>query len=368
MKTKRIPQHTWLVLLLLPLLAVASAVSNASQPQPTDPGPPPPPAWPTNWLNAPPDIDINVANRLYLPVVTLPDEQTTTNPRQEAARLYRDEYLASATNDPNWTGNQNSCQPGTTSTYFKERVLQRLNYFRKMAGIPAVQEFEAAYNRQAQAAALMMSANRDLDHFPAQDWDCYTQDGANGAGSSNLYLGRYGADAVSGYIKDPGGFNTAVGHRRWLLFPYAQTMGTGDIPASNGYPAANAFWVFGQTSATRPATDHDFVSWPPPGYVPYQVVYPRWSLSYPEADFTSANVTLLENGQPVDLTIEHRWDGSFGSYGESTIVFRPSDMSDGASWSRPSADMSYSVTIDNVLVNGQPRTFTYEVIVFDPDA
>jgi hypothetical protein len=90
---------------------------------------------------------------------------------------------------------------------------------------------------------------------------------------SNLYLGVFGPDAMLGYVHDPGGNNSAVGHRCWLLYPLIQQMGTGDIPPASNHSAANAHWVF-DLPRSYPATRDTFVVWPPPGYVPYSLIFP----------------------------------------------------------------------------------------------
>lgn len=88
-----------------------------------------------------------------------------------------------------------------------------------MAGIPPLLGLDDTYSAKAQAATLMMSVNRKLSHSPDSSWTCYTANGREGAGSSNLYLGVFGPSAISGYIRDPGSGNYFVGHRRWILYP-----------------------------------------------------------------------------------------------------------------------------------------------------
>jgi hypothetical protein len=43
------------------------------------------------------------------------------------------------------------------------------------------------------------------------------------------------------------------------------------------------------------------------------------------------------------------------------------NMSSYASWPKPEADETYRVTIDNVIIGDSPRSFTYSVVVFDPE-
>ena len=171
--------------------------------------------------------------------------------------------------------------PGTTSSAFRDAVALRVNYYRAMAGVPAVIVFSDEFNRKSQQAALMMSANNQFNHAPPVTWKFYTAEGAEAAGKSNLTLGSTGPLAISSLMSDGNANNTAVGHRRWILYPQTQIMGTGNIPATGGFKATAALWIFDSNFArARPDTRDGFVAWPPPGFVPYQVVFPRWSFTF----------------------------------------------------------------------------------------
>ncbi len=115
--------------------------------------------------------------------------------------------------------------------------------------------------------------------------------------------------------------------------------------------------MFGAATAERPETRDHFFAWPPPGYVPYLVVYPRWSFSYDEADFSHASVTMTYGEHEVPLTLLPAADG----YGENTIVWEPH-----ISLARPEADQWYTVRVRNVVIEGIVHHFTYVVILFDP--
>ena len=288
---------------------------------------------------------------------------SVTPANREASRdFYLTYYQNAATPPQGWTGNRTACDAGTTSSAFRDAILLRINYYRAMAGAPAQVTFDGTYTAKAQQAALMMSANSALSHSPPATWSCYTADGAQAAGSSNLALGTYGWRAITAYMKDFGTNNGAVGHRRWILYPQTQNMGTGDIPPESG-SAANDLWVFDSHMwEPRPPTREAFVAWPPPGYVPYQVVFPRWSFSYPSAVFSQASVTMTQGQQSIPLSLETVANG----YGENTIAWIPNGLSSSSSWPQPAADTPYSVTISNVIISGSPRSFTYEVVVMDP--
>jgi uncharacterized protein YkwD len=317
------------------------------------------------------------AYHVFLPYLTQANGSPTVDiqNRQSSLTFFQQEFQGTQTPSSaeaaqsaqaaaiNWTGSHAACNPGTTDASFRQAILRRINYFRAMAGVPASITFSDDSNRKAQAAALIMSANRALSHSPPSNWACYSTDGADGAGSSNLYLGAYGGDAILGYMRDAGGGNGAVGHRRWILYPQTQTMGTGDIPAVNGYPAANTLRVFdAHMWEARPAVRDTFVSWPPAGYVPYPVVFARWSFSYPGADFSAARVSMRTGSTSISVA----QSGPDNGYGENTLVWIPMGLSDSASWPRPTVDTTYVVTVQNVNVNNQSRSFTYNVIVFDP--
>ena len=288
-----------------------------------------------------------------------------TAKREEARNFFNTVYAVSEGFSIGWTGNLGTCTPGTTDAAFRNLVAIRINYFRAMAGIPANIAFDPIFNTKDQAAALIMSANNSLSHFPPTTWTCYSADGYEAAGKSNIALGNAGPDAVTAFIEDSGSNNTVVGHRRWLLYPQTQLMGTGDVPDTGANYAGNAIFVQdGHYSDPRPSTRDNFVSWPPPGFVPYPVIFARWSISFPNANFSSATVTMSTNSVNIPVTRETVANG----YGENTLVWYPTSLNPAQSyaWPRPSADTVYNISVQNVTVSGSPRSFSYSVTVFDP--
>ncbi|MCB1921024.1 MAG: DUF4214 domain-containing protein [Candidatus Competibacteraceae bacterium] len=283
---------------------------------------------------------------------------------RETVRLfYNTVYSSSESVDAGWNGDITTCQAGTTSSEHQAATLRRVNWYRAMAGVPANIVFDSEFSRKAQQAALMMSANNRLSHTPPSSWTCYTADGAEAAGKANLYLGNAGSDAINGYLQDAGSSNYPIGHRRWILYPQTQFMGTGDVVPINGAARANALWVFDNNMwGPRPSVRDDFIAWPPQGYTPYPTVYPRWSFSYPSADFSGASVTMTKGGSSINVKQESYVTG----YGENTLVWIPAPYSDGQSWAQPTADETYQVTVSSVLINSQVRSFNYTVTVFDP--
>lgn len=285
--------------------------------------------------------------------------------REEVRSFFNAVYKSSDGMPMNSSAVVTNCIAGTNATVFVEAELRRINWFRAMAGVPASVTFLATNNARCQQAALMMARNNALNHFPPTNWFCYTSEGALAAQNSNLALGYSGAAAIHGYMLDFGAGNAAVGHRRWLLYPQTQLMGGGDVPAQGSFYDANATWVFdGHYFDPRPATRTPYVSWPPPGYTPYQVVFPRWSFSYPGANFTNATVTMKSNGVTVAVFKESVVSG----FGENTLVWVPMGLdanNPATTFPFNGSDTVYTVTISNIV--GMPQnTYTYNVTVFDP--
>ncbi|MEY4081548.1 MAG: hypothetical protein RL430_1978, partial [Actinomycetota bacterium] len=195
-----------------------------------------------------------------------------------------------------WTGDVSKCDGGTTSTEYQQSILQRVNWHRAMAGVSDV-TYRSDLNAQQQAGALISAAEGQLSHTPAQSAKCWTQDGYNATSRSNLSLGVNGVRAMTGYVEDPGANNAAAGHRWWLVNPRLKTITSGDTKEGNGSWGANALHVFDTASTPVQQPRDGFVAWPPPGYVPDDVVFPRWSVmvygysGVPTPDFTNATVT-----------------------------------------------------------------------------
>ena len=291
---------------------------------------------------------------------------------REAVRQF---YLAICTAGDDtalgWTGSYSSGDSGaasvagTTAAAFKDAVVLRINALRALAGVPAGITLLDTYSVKDQQAALMMSVNNALSHNPPSSWLCYTTDGAAAAGNSNLAIGNSGPRAITfGYIADPGSNNAAAGHRRWLLYPQTQLMGTGDVPASGSFNTANATWVIdSHFSDPRPTTRTPYVAWPAAGYMPAPLIFPRWSFSYPGADFSHATVTLTRDGATVATVLETLSPGA----GENTLVWVYGGL-DSNTTATPAVttDSVFHVVVGNVVINGSAQSFTYDVTAFDP--
>ena len=279
--------------------------------------------------------------------------------RQAVVDFHNAVYVPALAVANGWTGNTAGCVAGTTSPAYANATLDMVNYFRAMTGLPAVVTHEAIKDGKAQKAALLMSANNRLSHTLEGFTACMDAPGVNpdareAAGKSNLALGLAGPNAITVYISDYGTNNSPLGHRRWILYPPQVEMGTGSTRN------ANDLWVIG-AFGTRPSSP-EFVAWPPAGYVPFRVAYPRWSFSVNRtggADFANATVSMTRSGTPVAVVVISRTNNG---YGDNTIAWEPA----GLNFTTGMADQPITVNVQNVRVAGVARSYTYTVTVFDP--
>ncbi len=268
-----------------------------------------------------------------------------------------------------WAGDLSTGNAGDTSQAYKDDVLARINWVRGLAGVPPISGFSATYNQGDQQAAMMMTVNGQPNHAPPNTWKFYSSAGATAAGNSNLCLGFPSADpgCIELYMYETASNNSAVGHRRWILYPQTVNMGTGDIPSQPNYSSSNALWVIDMPSYSnpRPATRDGFVAWPPKGFVPYELLPVRWSFSYPGGDFSAATVTATRGGSSVPVTLE-LLDQRFG---ENTIVWALDNQDPNAiiTFPAPASDTIVHVTVNNVVVNGTGQSVSYDVVIFDPN-
>jgi len=277
--------------------------------------------------------------------------------REEVISAYETIYLGTTVDDPQWTGDIETCDPGTVPESVSNKVLARINFYRVMCGLPGDIVFVDEKNQKCQYAALMFHKNSNLSHDPPTNWECWTAMGHEAAQSSNIGLGSantpvHTSNAIDYYIEDDATSNESLGHRRWILYSKAKYMGHGSTTR------ANAIWVAGNENNPVPDDLPQFIAYPPPGFIPYPLCYRKWSFSVPEANFEAASVVMTDQyGNETDLTVTYKTNIGDPIIGDNSIVWFP-DISLSAS-----EDNTFTVTIDNVELFGELFSYTYEVTV-----
>lgn len=256
----------------------------------------------------------------------------------------------------NWTGNTADCDPGTISQLAQTKTLQRLNFFRRMAGLPDKCVFDTTKNRYCQAAALCMFAQGYLDHHPNASWKCFSDDALKGASHSNLGSGSATSISVDQQIEDSGDNNKEVGHRTWLLTTNKKCYAYG---ASQN---TVAFWTLGcgesYSDTIINSYNTEFVAWPPAGPVPNNLAFERWSFSpYNESFyFENPKIKLTLNGKPITHKIDYQ--------SSSKIVFVPNKIN---YYSNLEQIVNVNITLDVKKYGSdkpEKRTFNYDVIIY----
>ena len=113
------------------------------------------PTWPDGAVVAASGSDI--VSAASVPAVDI-------SSRSASANFYFSYY----TGQPaiGWTGSQASCTAGTTSAAFKAAVIDRIAFYRAMAGVSSSIGLAADSSTADQQAALMFSRNNQLSHTP----------------------------------------------------------------------------------------------------------------------------------------------------------------------------------------------------------
>ncbi|WIA35772.1 hypothetical protein OEZ86_004165 [Tetradesmus obliquus] len=280
------------------------------------------------------------------------------------------------------SGSLKSCAPFQIPPGWQAEVAQLVNFFRLVAGVPAVEFSNAEMTTAALAAALAIAANRAVNATDlAAGGQCYSAAVADTISSSNTALGAGGARAVSAYMFGGGGGaarttgtadDASLRHRRLLLNPATRVMASGDaFTFAPGDPDFNMWWPANALLAA-PALQNmsgavpdglKFVAWPPAGFVPHLLAFPRWHVTLVKevpAGFLDASVFVVAAAEGSQAGVEVVFRGA------DTLVFEPKlGTRDKLGYiAAPASDTTYTVTVRH------PDTgvtyLTYSVTLFAP--
>jgi len=249
------------------------------------------------------------------------EDEIPLTTRDSVVMDYNENYLGSDIVDTGWTGNTSSCNAGTVPQSTHDKVIKRINYFRR---------------------------NDQTNHFPPDSWSCWTQDGYDGATKSNLVL-SHSTTAIKIFIEDPGPGNFDVGHRRWILH---------STKTQFSYGTTNKSMALGVIGVTEGNTQiPPYIAYPPNGFIPQELVFPRWSFSIPKADFSSADVTMSGPNGNISLDVVSR---TLAHVGDNTIVWEPRGIN-----TNSTNDVSYTIAVSGVT-NAPESSYTYTATIIKP--
>lgn len=276
---------------------------------------------------------------------------TTMTARDSAVYNYNEIYLKTNLKNSGWTGSTSTCNAGTIPTTTHEMVANRINYFRKLVGLPGIElNMSSDKVKACQEAALIMLANTTINHYPTSALKCYSSSGATGASRSNLAYGVHSTSSVTGFIEDPGASNNTVGHRRWMLYTKAKSFTIGSTDYSS------AIWVNEDLSIIN---KKEFIAYPS-GYFPQTLVFNRWSFAIEKADFASAEVKMTGSSGNVALNVVYKKANDGKIAGDNVIVWEPTGIVKNST-----EDVKYTVTVSGIK-NAPKTSYTYDVIIIKP--
>ena len=295
-------------------------------------------------------------------------DDSNLTPLEKAKKAYQDHYIGTKLNTIGWTGNEASCNSGDVSSDVRKKVVERVNYYRAMCGLPADVTLNSSQNKSCQDAALIMMANDTLTHHPSSGMKCYTKAGEDAASTGNIAIGwgspeptaNHSINAVTGFIEDHGGGNKIVGHRAWLLHPALSAIGTGSVYDANhnysGMQGAAANCIRWGDNLKGTSSGPEFIAYPPADYIPSVLVFPRWSFAIANADFSSASVTVKSGGTTYPCNIIARVPQQGSVNPAARLVWEPSGIS-------IAQDMDFTVNVSGI--KGISKTsYTYTVKAF----
>lgn len=261
-------------------------------------------------------------------------------------------------------------KPSVTAPYsmgqvrndLQQNALERMNAYRRLAGLPAV-TINSEYTHLAQAASVVNAVNNEMTHYPVRPEnmaDDLYNDGYEGASHSNIACYK-GYEPLTGpisfsvdlWMDDSDEYNIdRLGHRRWVLNPTMSATGFGCATSADGW-VHTAMYAF-DSNATH--GNYDYISWPPSGYMVNDTDFfttdCAWSISlhpgkYPSIYMTDIEVTLTDSkGREWEFDGDADDDGFFnvelGGYGSTrnAIIFRPDNIS--------KFEGVYTVTVESV--------------------
>ena len=268
------------------------------------------------------------------------------------------------------------CTSGIPSDNEKLKVLERINYIRSIHKLKPV-KYDETYDEMAGECALVIAANKKLDHEPDKSWKCWSQVAYDGCYSSNISLAtanNYDISATDSTTIVDGFFTeedevppTTLGHRRWFIDPWLNSIAFGRADYSDGaghFVLGSAVRVINRDNPDdqQDISDSDikFVAYPFENYpaelyndnvmMSFSVISDRTSKinNGSNINFDAADIVIIDPDNKTMKVKSREWDNQF--YGV------PNNLRWYAEGIKP--NVKYKVTI-KVRVNNNPESYQY---------
>ncbi|WP_151716775.1 CAP domain-containing protein [Acinetobacter sp. TUM15071] len=265
----------------------------------------------------------------------------------------------------------NNCYAGKLSAKFRNEFLNELNTVRALHGLPSI-TYDYAREDEMMQTALILAANNILTHYPEPHTDCYSDIGALGARTSNLEMGVRAnmydnppANTIRSLIHDY--FNVMannVGHRLWMLNPFLQKSAYGSVNAPSFRDTRFPYVVGTSIKVVYPFNNatmtplgviaYPYHNYPAKYYMPGSILSisvltdQKNFFANRNVDYGKATVVVTERSSGAKQKISNIRYENIGV--PNHIQFNFDDLK---------LNVIYDVKLSNVLVNGQPKEYSY---------
>ena len=268
-----------------------------------------------------------------------------------------------------------NCYQGVLKDARKKETLDYVNHVRSLHNLPSV-SYDFDSDLQTQKAALMGLANGEITHTPQPSSKCYSNDGADGCLSSNLGIIGHSAyyptntdeDLIAGFMKEKN--SESIGHRRWILFPFLKYISYGRVIGKNEdvgfFITTCALKVIYNETQNVNVSGIPFIAYPYNNY-PSKLFDANCFLSFSVVlDRSKMNEIINYTSATIDVNIKstnEKMTVSEKSYNSNDGVGIPNSIQ----WKVAGLkkDILYTVSIDNVFVEGVKKDFQYEFKIVD---
>ena len=262
--------------------------------------------------------------------------------------------------------NVDNCTPGKLNQETKSKIIKLINDIRARHKIAPIPWNEAVENRPQSAALSLAVLGWDPDpHGAKPGKKCTTIDSDSGRSQSNLSYASWNQTTeghIIGWLID--NHNNPpenVGHRRLIINPFLNSTAYGDV-YNNSTGGMAALWGITNEAMGPSTCENDFVAYPyenyPPAWVDkafylsfHPIANPNNWWSPGATNFTNAQIVVKDpNGNNMNVHSKAPDDGKAWGCFQHSLAFKVDGLQD---------SVRYDVTISNVIVNGQSRTYEY---------
>ncbi|QHH96048.1 CAP domain-containing protein [Acinetobacter dispersus] len=298
----------------------------------------------------------------------LTQEGDTKTLAAESKTISFDVFKASSMGD---APDLNNCYAGKLSAKFRNEFLNEINTVRTLHELPSI-TYDYAREDEMMQTALILAANNILTHYPEANTNCYSDIGAVGARTSSLEMGvrqnKYDyspAESIRNMVHDKLNlFAGDVEHRLWMLNPFLQKSVYGSVNAPSfkdtrfPYVVGTSYKVVypfnHTTTAPLGVIAYPYHNYPAKYYMAGSILSisvltdQKNFFANRNVDYAKATVVVTERRTGAKQKISNIRYENIGV--PNHIQFNFNDLK---------LNVIYDVKLSNVLVNGQPKEYSY---------